>query len=155
MIQAAVDTLRKLDQRFVHAYEVLHDLALTSGSRSPGPMRASGRAQGEWRTNTGQVHQQGGVEPGKRYSDSTRSPLGEAAALVYKQKIDKRIRRVRRDIEIFLRGEIPIRNIRRCTRGASTAPDGSRVPACGLFADEADSYCSRCGAPTREVDLTE
>lgn len=148
----SADDLAKLNDRFVHVYVQLFDMALRTGfdSHAPAVSRAPGQPRGRGATSSSAKQDIGSASRGKKYSASTRGPIADGAAFIFKTKVDKRVRAITRDIAAFLDGKIQVSGeARRCTRTATPHQRG-----CGLFVDDTALYCPRCGAPTREADET-
>lgn len=93
------------------------------------------------RTSTGQTETRGGAKPGKKLAGaSTKNPAGNDGAMAYKARVDRKLRKLAREMRVWLNDDRAAKqSVRRCTR-------------CGRFGDEDWSFCPYDGAMVQEVD---
>lgn len=136
-----VEVYRLLPSGFLREYEGLCLRAFLPLNGTPGGDPSVGVAEGRAvrvRTSTGQTETRGAAHNRKRQGLSQRGVVGDERALRLKDKIDRKLRALAREIRGVENGEV--RNeMRRCSR-------------CRTFAEGDWLYCPRDGAPTEQVD---
>lgn len=151
---------RILPDGFVSGYEALTSRSLSDGMEGMGERTQAGaelgRADGKvtkgvgprgWRLNSGGVDtvgtRNGGSDKKSRQKvvGKTSRTLRDERALRFKQKIDKRLRRIGKEIHAFLEDK-------------EISPEGQRVcmGRCRRLGPEDWIFCSYCGGPMGETD---
>jgi hypothetical protein len=109
--------------------------------------RSDGSGAIRMRTSSGQVDTVGtkvksgsGRSGGGKDTRKTSNQLRNERLLREKTKVDKRLRRMAREIESMLRGEVHIEAVRRC------------AGRCGRLGQADWKYCPNCSGPMAEVD---
>lgn len=135
-----VELMRALPESFVERYSMLA-LRVYEAERH-------GRAEGEGRVgtarvtrlSTGQTETRGGAKStGKRAGVNERQVLPSMAALAYKSKVDRKLRKIAREMAVWLKDGGTRQSVRRCVR-------------CCRFGEEGWSYCPTDGQPMQEVE---
>lgn len=132
------ELLRLLPSDFVTQYEALflRAFAASNGSRSDVGVVGAKRIT---RVSTNQVETRGGAKS-KRAGSSEKNIIHDQRALGFKAKVDRKLRKLSRDIRQWMEAEnMTHTSVRRCTR-------------CRKYADDTWSFCPFDGAPTEEVD---
>lgn len=134
------EILRLLPEPFLREYEGMCLRAFLPLNGTPPGDPEVGVAEGKpvrARVSTGQTETRGAAHNRKRQGLSQRSVLGDSRAFVLKQRIDRKLRALARQMRV---DGTEVRNeMRRCTR-------------CRTFAETDWLYCPRDGAPTEQVD---
>jgi hypothetical protein len=149
---------RLLPEAFMTAYEALHVRSFSDGSgserhplsgRAAEIERADGKGKDLWRTSSGQVssigsRRVGGGGSGKTVGKTSKF-LGDERAWEFKRKIDKRLRRMAKEIlaELDSRGSH--------AGGAERGLHRRCAGKCGKLGDSDWLFCARCGSPMAEV----
>lgn len=121
---------RKLPPVFVEAYSFLHEQALADSASMNG-----GRGYDE----VSDTRIKGGAKAPKKYG-SNRAPLKSQAASGYIDTVNRKLRRISREIKGFIEHNSPNAEMRQCS---------SRT--CRRFADPEWNYCPACGARTENL----
>lgn len=131
--------VRTLPSDFVETYQLLFERALVV----PGSPRGNSAEVGVvgasrvTRLSSGQTETRGGAKSGKK-SGGSRVPIRDERALVFKGKMDRKLRAITREIKGWLREE-SFEALRRCT-------------VCRTFGEPGWLYCPRDGKPMETVD---
>lgn len=164
---------RILPDAFGVWYEALHVKALRDGSGSDRhPLRgdgettgsldddggavlsgalekAEGKPVGQWRVSTGESTSLG-KSPGPKMKQvgKTSRFMGDERAWAFKRKIDKRLRRIAKEIHVELD---------KLERGVGGPEPLARRCAgkCGRFGEPTWHFCANCGGPMREVEASD
>lgn len=83
------------------------------------------------------------ASPPKKFG-SGKTVVRNQAAIAYRQRVDRKIRKIAREIKLWLDDSDVQTSVRKCT---------SRK--CGRFAEDTWWYCPNCGAPTDRADGTD
>lgn len=130
------EVLRELPQALVSAYEEL--LARSRSRPLPHDVGVVAKTRRVVRISTSQRETRGGAKGSRKAGPS--DPIRDPAALVFKGKVDRKLRKLAREMRVWLDGGVAHNSVRRCTR-------------CRRFADETWLYCPHDGARTEEVDV--
>jgi hypothetical protein len=122
---------RKLPRGFVEAYSYLHSQALADAASLNG-----GRGYDE--TSDNRI--KGGAKPPKKYG-SGRAPLKSTRADGYLDTVNRKLRRIGREIKGFIEHNSPNAEMRQCS--------GRK---CRRFADAEWLFCPWCGASTENIE---
>lgn len=140
-----------LPKKFVHLYEQLCDNAYgerrLDGSSATRRDTGGGRAtakRGSGRLNSGQVDKTLVASTGGKTKNHAEIAMKSEAAVDFRRLVDRRLRRLAREIEDFLRGDEAVKAGRRKCGGR-----------CRKIGDADWIYCARCGGPMQEVDGSE
>ena len=145
---------RILPDLFTTMYEVLYARGLHDGTMGEShPLSglgaeleiADGKPANQYRTSTSQVTSIGKKTGPKKSATKrvgkTARTMREERMWKYRQKVDKRLRKIAREIADVLDGKPErLAAARRCTG------------KCQRFGDDDWVFCARCGGPMREVD---
>jgi hypothetical protein len=148
---------RILPELFSTMYEVLYARGLHDGTMGEGhPLSgvgaeveiADGKPVHQARTSTSQITSIGKKTGPKKASTKrvgkTARTMREERMWKYRQKVDKRLRKIAREIADVLEGQPErLAAVRRCTG------------KCQRFGDDEWKYCAHCGGPMREVDSSD
>jgi hypothetical protein len=122
---------RKLPRGFVEAYGYLHQQALADSAGMNG-----GRGYDEVSDN----RVKGGAKAPKKYG-SGRTPLKSSRADGYLDAVNRKLRRIGREIKGFIEHNSPNAEMRQCS--------GRK---CRRFADAEWLFCPWCGANTENIE---
>jgi len=140
-VALAADELRMLPQSFVDAYGALWGASLRHPQGTLGPderdMVVAPRVKTS-RTSTGQSVTRGVAKPEKRRGRSV-DPVVSLRYLREKARIDRKLRKITREIEAVLSGGRGLTVVKRC-------------PKCQRFGDEEWVFCPREGAMLMVVE---
>jgi len=129
---------RLTPQAFLEAYELLYVETYGSGAivQDDNHIHGSGKAQ-RGRVKSSEVETRGGAVQKKKLSASQKNVIKSQRAFNEKTKIDKRLRRMGKEIYDYLNKEAksPVEWWMRCSKCKKHAEDDFR-------------FCPRCGAPT-------
>jgi hypothetical protein len=149
---SADQVVRFLPQGFIFAYEQLVDEGYSSkqfGGNPASPVSGDSRIKGKalrrtsGRLRSSEVDKTLMAEKAKR-STPPEIQMRSEKAVDFRKNIDRRLRRLGREIKAFLAGENPL-------TGSSRKCAGK----CGKLGDVEWSFCARCGGPMRELDKGE
>lgn len=136
---------RYLPTGFLFAYEILiHRAVVLSSSRGYDStvQKDAGRPTGGLgSTRSETVERRIGAGGGSRKFGGSRDLVRDEASLEFRRRIDRKLRKLGREMLVWLEGTRGKTTYRRC---------GGRK--CGAFADEEWNYCPKCGAATEERD---
>jgi len=128
---------------FLEAYELLFVETYGSGAivQDETHIHGSGKAQ-RGRTSSDQVETRGGAIQKKKLSASQKNVVKSQRAFNEKTKVDKRLRKIGKEIYEFLNKEQhkPTEWWMRCSK-------------CKKHAEDEWQFCPRCGAPTERMTL--
>jgi hypothetical protein len=142
----SVEVLKYLPESFVLQYELLwlraYGAAGGAGERRADPDAAVVGTRRVTRTSTGQTETRGGAHAGHRAPGvGTKVTVRDEVALRAKQRVDRKLRALAREMSAASGGGVERAGVRRCTR-----------PACRRWAEESWTHCPWDGAPTEEVN---
>jgi hypothetical protein len=149
---SADQVVRFLPQGFIFAYEQLVDEGYSSkqfGGNPASPVSGDSQIKGKaprrtsGRLRSSEVDKTLMAEKAKR-STPPEIQMRSEKAVDFRKNIDRRLRRLGREIKAFLAGENPL-------TGSSRKCAGK----CGKLGDAEWSFCARCGGPMRELDKGE
>jgi len=133
---------RLTPQAFLEAYELLYIETYGSGAivQDDNHIHGTGKAQ-RGRTKSSDVETRGGAVQKKKLSASQKNVIKSQRAFNEKTKIDKRLRRIGKEILVYLNHE------------AQTRPDFyMKCTKCKKHAEDDWQFCPRCGAKTERVN---
>lgn len=122
---------RKLPRGFVEAYSFLHQAALSDSASMNG-----GRGYDE----TADTKIRGGAKAPKKYG-SGRAPLRSSSADGYMDSVNRKLRKIGREIKGFIEHRSPNAEMRQCS---------SRK--CRRFSDPEWLFCPWCGSATENIE---
>lgn len=129
---------------FLDAYELLYIEVFGSGAifQDDTALHGAGKPK-RGRTDSSQVETRGGAIQKKKLSASQKNVIKSQRAFNEKTKIDKRLRKMGKEIYDYLNKE-----------ASATAHDWwMRCSKCKKHTDDDWQFCPRCGAPTERVSL--
>jgi hypothetical protein len=132
--QLMVQVLDAMPEDFVFLYELLWLDAF--GRQRGGVDNQIAAARRVTRTSTSQTETRGPAKP--RTGPKLVDPMGNEAALLFKRRVDRKLRALARDIRAWLDHDTVRAGIRRCTK-------------CRRYAEDTWTHCPWDGAPTEEV----
>ena len=139
--QVAAEVLLYLPETFVERYEELWHRAYGTGAVSVSDVGRSGVVKNDVRLRSNQADRVGGVGVGKKASARVTSVVHSGHAVNVKQRIDRKLRALAREIVAAMAdGDARITMPRRC------------AGRCARWADPEWNYCPNCGGPTQTVD---
>lgn len=124
------EIVRKLPNGFIEAYGYLHSLALADSASMNG-----GRGYDE----VSDTRIKGGAKPPKKYG-SNRDPLKSSSANGYIDTVNRKLRRIGREIKGFIEHNSPNAEMRQCSNRK-----------CRRFAEAEWLYCPWCGYRTENL----
>lgn len=129
---------RLMPAELYRAYEMLWHQAL-KGLRAVSPGNPIEKAKGHRivRLSTNQVETRGGADAVNKATST--DPLGSEQALAYKARVDRKLRKIAREIKLFLdKHEDGKVDVRRCT-------------ACRQYGESEWLYCPKDGKPMQSL----
>lgn len=139
--QVAAEVLMYLPDGFVTAYEDLWHRAYGTGAVRTSDVGRAGVVKNDVRLRSNQADRVGGVGVGKKAGASVTSIVHSGHAVNVKQRIDRKLRALAREIVAAMTdGDVRITLPRRC------------AGRCARWADPDWNYCPNCGGPTQTVD---
>lgn len=121
---------------FVSTYLELFDRSLRTVGSAGGDGVSVAGARRVTRTSTNQTETRGGAK-GSRSSGGS-DPLRSEAALAFKSKVDRKLRKITREMKVWLEGKATQEGLRRCT-------------VCRTFGEPSWLYCPRDGKPMESL----
>lgn len=134
------EVLAALPDDFVFRYELLwlRCFAAAVGGRPGGALPAQvAKARRVVRTSTGQTETRGGAHGGKLAGAAEKTTVANDAALAFKASVDRRLRKIARDMRAWLGGDDARAGVRVCTR-------------CRRFGEDTWTFCPYDGQPMEE-----
>jgi hypothetical protein len=127
---------------FLEAYQLLHDETYGTGAifQDENAIHGAGKAQ-RGRTKSDAVETRGGAVQKKKLSASQKNIIKSQRAFNMKTKIDKRLRKMGKEIFDYLNKE-----------AASKVDFYMRCSKCKKHAEDEWQFCPRCGATTERVN---
>lgn len=124
---------------FLEAYELLYVEAYGSGAifQDDNAIHGAGKAQ-RGRIKSSDVETRGGAVQKKKLATSQKNVIKSQRAFNEKTKVDKRLRRLGKEIYAYLNNDWPQDFYTRCSK-------------CKKHTDDDYRFCPRCGAPTEQV----
>lgn len=130
---------------FIYRYELLwlkafgRSVGARKGGVDPNPVH---RANRRVRTSTGQTETRGGARTrGGVAGADDRDVIENHAALRMKQRVDRKLRSLARDIAVWMHDDDARAGVRRCSK-----------PTCRRFAEDTWTHCPWDGYPTEEMN---
>lgn len=139
----AAEVLLMLPSDFTEQYELLwlrcHAGSLGEAREEPNQVARSRQVDVRLSSNSSTTMRPAGV--GKKKGAGRTPGVRDERALATKQRIDRKLRKIGREIRIMVDEQYEGSGIRRCTR-----------PSCRKYAEAEWTFCPYDGSPTEEVD---